>query len=42
MSYKQLTENERYQIYVMKKAVNQAFSLAILADINLHKQNTGH
>ncbi len=41
-NHKQVTENEQYQIYVMKEAVDQAFGLAILADMNLHKQNTGH
>lgn len=41
-NYKQVTENEQYQIYVMKKVVDQAFDLALLADMNLYKQNTGH
>jgi hypothetical protein len=26
----------------MKKAVDQAIDLALVADMNLHKQNTGH
>ena len=30
MSYKQLTENERYQIYVMKKAGHSQKSIALL------------
>ena len=32
MNYKQVTEDERYQIYVMKKAVGQAIDLALVAD----------
>ena len=37
-----MTENERYQIYVMKKAVNHVFDMARLVNIDLHKQSTSH
>ena len=37
-----MTENERYQIYVMKKAVDQVFDMARLVNIDLHKQSPRH